>query len=409
MLTEKLTLAREVSLLRPEIDHLRSQASSHQSLLAEKLSLQRQLSTLQVELENEKRSTQRSIAKEGKSQVEDARAESQLESVQADLARERRERQKMEREAQKASIESENKTTTLESRLDALRNKLKTTKEQLKETQSELQIAQAANIRSTAIAGSSMSMARNSRKRAAAQMDAETMIGTPGDLLAAKKSKAGVTLPGEKSTFSMTPFLNRTASIAPESPTSVHGDIDGAENARTLCISPPDESTSREKSPSTRRSIDKLVASQRTVQGKKLCYPETAKAGTKPTVRNTKAVKRLEQVAEEDNEGHDGPKQVQTNQVANKPIFDHTMNDGLEMRKKKRKLLGGGLGKTLFDDDDGDDPKVDKEALGGVRGFATLGKGGLGGPKFGQRKALGASGGFGTISPLKKDRRARAV
>lgn len=412
LLTEKLTLARELSALKPEVDHLRSQAASHQSLLAEKLSLQRQLSTLQVELETEKRATQRALAKEGRSQAEDARLESRVENLQADLAKERRERQMVERKAQKDSSESENRITTLESRLDAFRNKLKSTKEQLKEAQISLQTAAASQpsnlIRASSSVNSTTSLAGKPRKRAAAQIDADTMIGTPGDLPAAKKSKQGSTLIGEKSTFSITPFLNRTASVAPESPPSDHASRDDQEQIRNfnrLSGNTIHQATSEV----TSDPLDVPVVTKYVVQGQRPGILENAKTcrinSRVPPARKTKAAPTLEQVAEENNEN--GGSMTSTSETAvTKDISNEMSRGGLEMKRRKRKLLGGGLGKTLFDEDEEDALKGDRAMLGGVRGFGTLGKGGLGALKFGPRKAIGpTTSTFGAISPLKKDRK----
>lgn len=410
LLTEKLTLARELSALKPEVDHLRSQAALYQSLLAEKLSLQRQLSTVQVELQTEKRATQRALAKEGKLQAEDAKLESRLESLQADLAKERQERQKVEREAQKDSTESENRIATLESRLDAFRNKLKSTKEQLKEAQTSLQTTQASNhgktSRASAPANSTTSLAGNPRKRAAAQMDADTIIGTPGDLPAAKKSKRGSTLIGEKSTFSITPFLNKTASIAPESPPSdnASGDDEGHVKGSD------GRSAKTNQNVASLEAISDLVdlsdAMNHVVQATKPGILENAKTGKinsrVPPARKRKPAPTLEQVAEENVENGGSTTSI-SEPAASKESSNETFNGVLEMKRRKRKLLGAGLGKTLFDEDEGDAIKGDQGLLGGIRGFGTLGKGGF--PKFGPRKAAGPGvSTFGAISPLKKDR-----
>ncbi|KAK4695085.1 hypothetical protein P7C71_g2595, partial [Lecanoromycetidae sp. Uapishka_2] len=411
LLTEKLTLARELSSLKPELDHLRSQASSHQSLLAEKLSLQRQLSTVQVELETEKRSTQRALAKESKSQAEDALLESQLESAQADLAKERRERQKVEREAQKTSAEAGNRVTTLESRLDAFRTKLKTTKEQLKETQLSLQKAEApANAASVRASNQAPSWALTQRKRPAVQLDADTMIGTPGDLPAPKRSRKTSTLPGEKSTFSITPFLNRTASVAPESPPSEKAAKDDRDDVE---ISDSPTANSKSKPGPARASSEPandLDNPQPTIHAKAPMAPEITKAGkANPRAgpgRKTKTATTLELVTEEDNDEVGDSNVITTQRLNSINVTDGTINEGAEVKKKKRKLLGVGLGKTLFDEDDGDALKGERGIMGGVRGFGTLAKGGLGAAKFGPRKAIaGGKSTFGAISPLKKDRK----
>ncbi len=355
LLTEKLTLARELSALKPEVDHLRSQAVSHQSLLAEKLSLERQLSTMQVELETEKRATQRALDKEGKSQAEDAKLESRLESLQADLAKERRERQKAEREAQKESTASQHRITTLESRLDACRNKLKSTKEQLKEAQTSLQTAQASNHgRSSRVSASinPTTLVGNPRKRTAAQIDADTIIGTPGDLPAAKKGKQGSALIGEKSTFSITPFLNRTASVAPESPPSDKAsgnDQDHVKDSKRLSESTNHKATLLGAIP------DPLNVSNATkhlvlVQAKKPAVLENSKTGKinskAPPARKTKAAPTLELVAEESIENEESTTGMSEAAVT-KDTFDETFQGVLETKRRKRKVARRWFGEDI--------------------------------------------------------------
>ena len=408
LLTDKLTLARELTALKLEVDHLRSQAASHQSLLADKLYLQRQLSTVQVELETEKRATQRALQKEAKTLDEDAKHESRVESLQTDLAKERRERQRIDREAQKVSNESENRISTLESRLDAFRNKLKYTKEQLKDAQTSLQTLQASNHsrfnRPSTSAKSNMLLAANPHKRAAAQIDADTIIGTPGDLPATKKSKHASTSFGEKSTFSITPFLNRAVRVASEVPPP--DNASGNDEQYFKGFDQLSEYTSQEA------ISDPMVLSNGTknpVQARKPGVLENAKTSKiNPRVapaRKAKAAPILEQVAEENIENGGSTSSV-SDPVATKDISNEASQGLLEIRKRKRKLLGGGLGKTLFDEDEGDTLKGSRGLFDGVREFGTLGKGGLGASKIGPPKAVGSKWNtFGSISPLKKDKK----
>ena len=419
LLTEKLSLSRELASLRPELEHLKSQALAHQSILAEKLSLQRQLSTIQVELENEKRSTQRALSREENKQGRDAELEAQIDSLQADLSRERRERQKAEREAQKVSTEFDGKKTVLESRLDAFRNKLRMTKEQLKETQEELQNARA-NIRTQTATNTGMEATieatRNPRKRSLAQFDTDAAIGTPGILPAAKKSKRGSTLPGDKSTFSITPFLNKTISVALESPLleqstaeteqGVEGNNDQAESVPTLVVSPSAQAA--------KKSVKK--ESKKNAAPKKPAVPAAAKVAssdnTSVASRRPKITPALEQVQEEDND-ESLPPANQESMPSDEPIVKSKikivdMKDRASEEptfiKKKRKLLGGGPAKTLFDDDDGELVKGgDRGLFGGAKGFGSFGRP-LGNPKLGGRLGSSVSG-FGAFSPLKKDRK----
>jgi len=425
LLTEKLSLSRELAALQPEVEHLRTQAASGQTLLAEKLSLQRQLSSVQVELENEKRATQRALSREEGKHEQDAKLEAQIDTLQAELAKERRERQKAERESQKVVAEFDSKKTILESRLDAFRNKLRMTKEQLKETQDELQTARTnARAQSTLTVTAAVGeTARNSRKRSIAQLDPDATIGTPGLVPAAKRNKRGSTLPGDKSTFSITPFLNRTTSVAPESPDDVQPSIEkadeasGDENAINVPVDPvADSPSAKPTKKATKRESKATTVPTKKSDGSTLttAKPGKTNASKAPARKSAKIAPALEQVEEEDNDENQAPATTTASAPSEAPapkppmrIFEagNRASEEPTFIKKKRKLLGGGLGKTLFDDEEGDAGKV---PFGGARAFGTLGRG-AGGVKLGARKGLGGGGGFGVFSPLKKDRKVGGV
>jgi chromosome segregation ATPase len=179
LLTEKLALTRELSNLKPELEHLRSQTETHQSLLSEKLSLQRQLSTAQVAGDG-KRATQRFLAKEEKTTEKDGRLEHQLEELRKELAREARQTESRARCAE-GICKLGRRKAVLEGKLDAFRNKLRTTKEQLKQTEAELQKAQISTttLTSRAILRKLRKSVRNPRKRSATHLDMDATIGTP--------------------------------------------------------------------------------------------------------------------------------------------------------------------------------------------------------------------------------------
>jgi chromosome segregation ATPase len=102
ILSEKLALTREMSSLRPEVEHLRAQVESNQGLLAEKLALQRELSSLQLELENEKRASARVIARQGKKIEQDEELRAEIEEVRKELTEEKKDRLKAEGSLAKA-------------------------------------------------------------------------------------------------------------------------------------------------------------------------------------------------------------------------------------------------------------------------------------------------------------------
>ena len=479
LLTEKLALVRELSTLKPELEHLRSQAAYQQTVLAEKLALERQVSTLEVELETEKRASKRAAQKKRNSDVEielqnqldqlqkdlakekrerekarkeaeldhqsqveelqrelalekrareksrketDTELQDRLEEVQKDLAWEKRDSERARKEAEKDSKASETRLTVLESKLDQFRTKLRSIKEQLKECQTELSQARAAAVKAGPTASRNDAGVKHPRKRSALEISGDGEIGTPdgvamrGKRPATKRGRMDQTMVGEKSMFSITPFLNRTINMALDTP-------DGEAESATI----QEEQPEREVLPTTEVQQEQPSAGAQDVspsvaaipRGKKK-MPENAPAKESKVLGETKggnknkkapakkprALSTLEKVTEEE---------VDENGVAEDAPLVPPMKifkagkvqlknaDAMETGpvKKKRKLLVGG--KTLFDDEDGEATKRPaKVSLGPSR---LLGKGGLAGPKGGLKGGLGAASGFGGFSPLKKDRR----
>ncbi|KAI9787544.1 MAG: hypothetical protein M1839_000074 [Geoglossum umbratile] len=419
LLTEKLALSHELSTIKPELEHLRSQAASYQSLISEKLSLQRQLNTIQVELETEKRAAQRAIAKGGKEDAQDLKRQGQVDSLRQELSKEKRARERAEKDAKKGSDDWEGKKAVLESKLEATKGKLRTAKDQLKEKETELQQAQAAAVRaaqSQYMAINATTAAKNSHERTIALSSVDDTIGTPGGVVAkgrrtAKRDTKVAALPGDKSTFSMTPFLNRTASIAPESPLRREHEEENAEEGgdseREEAVAKESEAGADEaiqegspsKAPKTKAAKAKSKPQAKSSKGNAL---NTTKAGKSNVLGKRNAAPALEKVIEEENDENIPPVKAGAviKPTKKAPTLFSSTTDEPEPKKKKRKILGGGAGKTLFDDEDADRAKPTKSLFRGAKAFAGLSKGGLGGSKGGM-----VVGGFREISPLKRDKK----
>ncbi|KAI4191410.1 MAG: hypothetical protein LQ348_003521, partial [Seirophora lacunosa] len=369
LLTEKLALARELSSLRPEVDHLRTQVASNEKLLAQKLSLEHQLETIQVELESEKKSMQRILGREGKARATDAEIESQLQALQAELSRERRARQKSEREAQQAASTWEGHKMTLESRLESLRNRLKTTKDSLNEAQRELKSARSTakpTVDEWGATTHTKSVAPNPRKRTATQVFSDSMIGTPGDAAVERRKRKPSAIPGDKSTFSITPYLNRTASVAPESPAE----------ATTLALGVAEVAEAPDPAPDDVASKAGMATASGTQRHQR--STESALGVTKMSKTNAKAARgqerlhraaRLEKVAEEEQD-ENGENLDSRSKTIDPAAEDRSNLRGGEAKKKKRKLLGS-LSNTLFDEEDREISKAGQ----GNRTFGHLSKG----------------------------------
>ncbi|KAI5271182.1 hypothetical protein E4T47_05526 [Aureobasidium subglaciale] len=482
LLTEKLDLARQLSTLKPELDHLRAQVESNQDLLSEKLALQRQVSEIQVELDHAKSEAKRATAKRRNTQhdlnqqdeIDDLRkaltrekrlrekAQEDLEAAQAELereketaqrkntteaakaeesasvqveteelrrqlAKERKERERTEKTHQKTQSDWDATKSILDDKLNQFRSKLKSTKERLKEMETQLEEAQksaAANARSAPVATEKAT--KPTKKRSAAQMDPDSQkLGTPGAKPTKKGRKAAAV--GDKSTFSITPFLNRTMSVAPESP-------EQAETAQVEAAVQASESEVEADSPiaaTVRPTIDTAPKPLATVPASKSNIKK-AKPAAEPKSKKQAKKQALEQVIEEVEpisqeetatttkvptfkakkiDGETKPKPKQRKSLATFAAFTHDPEP--EKKLKKRKL--GGLGKTLFDDEDDAPSKPLPGRGGGLFGATRLGPLAGGGVRgsfiggMGKKKSglLVADDGF-MFSPLKKEKKAMA-
>jgi hypothetical protein len=531
LLTEKLSLSRELAILKPELEHLRSQATYQQTVLSEKLALQRQVSTLEVEIETEKRASKRAMDKNknkerevelqqqvddlqkeltmekrdrekarkeaerdlesekralkrvteksnnteredelqqqlddlqaeytrekreseklrkelekdleverraskrasekiGTSKERDVKHQEQLDELQTKLAQEKREKDKVRKEAEKDLNAAETRRTVLESQLDQMRTKLRATKEELKECQTELGEARAASAQAGTSSMKADAPAKNSRKRAAVEMSTDGAIGTPdgvairGQRPAVKRGRVDQTMLGEKSMFSITPFLNKTINLALDSP--AQGEPERTTAAEQLNVGvdeveAPLEAANEEDqvpietSPSalSKTKVKSKPASKKALVEKKVLLETKQGMNTRnPAPKKAKAIITLERVTEEDGDENEDPTQSLDDKIEKeKPATTKSFSkvqaktvEEVEPKKKKRKLLGGG--KTLFDEEDGEATKRPaKVNLGPPR---LLGKGELAGPKRVLKGGIGSASGFGTFSPLKKDRR----
>lgn len=404
LLTEKLSLARELATLKPELEHLRAQAVYQQTVLADKLALQRQVSTLEVELETEKRALKRASHK-GKDKEREIEMQIELDGVRKELAKEKREREKTQHANENGSAEWETRNTILENKVEQLRLKLRETKELLKETRAELAQTQI-QLATTKAAETIEGPAKNSRKRNAQQISTDAMIGTPdgvavrGRRPGLNRGKPETTHLGEKSMFSITPYLNRTISIAPETPRE-EVEIPETENKdnrseeNVVSISP---STAGHKATEAKKDISNLFEPKSNTQQKAavrdvLKDSKTGTTNSKAGTKKARMLSTLEKVTEEevDENADNAVKDITRN--TKKPAM-RTLTSTVEQeepKKKKRKLLGAV--KTLFDEDDGEATKRPaKVTLGPAR---SLGKGTV---------KPGAVA-FGAFSPLKKDKR----
>jgi hypothetical protein len=559
-LAEKLALSRELALLKPEIEHLRSQVDHQKDVLQEKLALERQLSALETELANERRAAEKvaqhqesedkevteelqqrvadlekKLAAEkkasqkvlksqekGQTDAEQAlrqqvaelenklaaeekasetarksnqKAQSEAEAelrqrvagLEKKLADDKRAAQKAKRsqdsdgkelhaglqqkvqeleeklasdalEAERARRASEKEVAAandqvemLTQRVEEFKNKLKEVRAELKEVRAELAQAQSAPARTTTTtvplkdneAKRPLSKAKPGKKRGANEISVdEMMMDTPGHVEGRGKrplKKRGVdfTTVGEKSTFSITPFLEKSNTInlaetieeEDEEPSILVGkgdpgapiiepEAEETEDTPLANAEKPAKSVAKALKATKTKTAD---ASQKKPRGRpkaqalKEQSPNTSvpSAVSRTSPRGKSAP--LEKVVEEP-EGHPasvhGTKksgESKDKTVASAIETGNASSENPEPKKKKRKLLGTSNKGTLFDkDEDAGEaeaaaaPKPAAAAGGGKRKPAGLKAAAQKGPVSTLAKGAFAGKAF---SPLKRDRR----
>ncbi|EHL00439.1 putative Ribosomal RNA methyltransferase MRM2, mitochondrial [Glarea lozoyensis 74030] len=460
LLTEKLSLDRELAALKPEVEHLKSQAIHQQNVLSEKLALQRQIITLEVELETEKRAAQRTARRNAdagkdaeyesrlnrlkkdhaKERKEAARSQTdsenesklQLEDVMKQLSQEKQQAAKVAKEYEKELKQSQlrymhaeqkigemletakstdrsgldavdfkarykaledklermneaNKVTkelgkkvqacdvrnaSLEDKLDQMRTRLRSMKDQLKHAQEEANRLRA-KPQDEEEPRTSLPTMKQSRKRAASEIFTENNVGTPERVprakrLATYKGRPDQVLVGEKSMFSITPFLNRTINMA-----SDEFAVKENENQPEFT----DIKGPKSRSPTQHAAMDPIRTSplneniKDTHTREKKVLAETKSITKNGKIRHAKvhSSSKLEDVTEEgdenEQEGEAEEKSIDGKQLMREtsPVNTKAANSrnvlgnqkhpvDVGPRIKKRKLLGG----TLFDEEDGE-------------------------------------------------------
>lgn len=407
LLAEKLELTRELASIKPELDHLRSQASFQQKTISDKLSLQRQLSTIELELEAAKNVASKQEAVRGVTSKKEAEFEKQLEDLKKELVREKQEREQIQSVAERDTREWESKRVILEGKVEAMRTKLRTTKEELKEVQASL--AQTIAQTSKPTGTFEIPEAQNKSRKRAALSILDNTIGTPDGIAVRgkrggqKRGKLDQTSVGEKSMFSITPYLNKTTNLQHGTPRDNDEpmiDVDEAlgendEENQEQDQQPPLEIAAN-PSPTVSRVRPGAKSSNTSAAKKSKAVPKKSLV----TARKSDDVARLEQVSEEQETDELAvPVEKKAAQPATtKPVLSipALTAEAPEPKKKKRKILG--TSKTLFDEEDAEATRRPaKVLLATNRPLARLGA------KNGVSVAPAAQ--FAAFSPLKKDKR----
>lgn len=428
VLQEKFALNRELNRIRPEIEHLKSQLANHQAVISEKHELQRQLNSLEVELENEKRSKQRiqqkhhaEVDEDWRAQVEDAEKKHKVEKKEWETSKKKFESELREGEGEREQLVD--RVEGLKAKLKSVQSELKNAREELKGCRAEMETMQKAPRAIDQLKKMVPTKGHAASKRRFNDVSMEDIsIGTPGPDLAAhkrplKKRGADFSLLGEKSAFSVTPFLSRTKNVEDDSlemPSSTGKQmvfaepvVDEEEEVEEEEVQQPKfQAQASEETAEADKEVKTKASKAQKPRGRPRKALEDAptlkknmpSSSAQETVQQLKTKHPLAAVVEEESEDDETEK---VKKVPEHKVKKVELKSGYgtvaeaDGRKKKRKILANSS-KTLFDDDDADAemaPKVQKTKMGAGRKL----KGPLG----------GVSGAFGgrTFSPLKRDRR----
>ncbi|KAI0521971.1 hypothetical protein F5B22DRAFT_594886 [Xylaria bambusicola] len=371
----------------------------------------------------------------------DAELHAQIEEFERQITKLEGENKMRQQEHETAVAELEALNEQLEKKLEKARIKLRGTQEELKQSQNNLLKAQQQQNRLSRLDETKPAAKTQAfRKRKAQETSAGDFtnieIQTPSAEDAPKARRAmkkivfEPTVVGEKSNFSITPFLNRSknTSMSEEASNidegvledSILGPQSGSEPTESSLsetnessITKPVETTEAE--PATTAPVEtekpQVVPKVRGRPKKVLVDAPSAKKNALTTKKAPKKILKtkssLEKITETDDaspeeksedSGDAEPREKTTTVKFNlAPSHDEgndSSQNGEIPKKKKRKVLGST--KTLFDEDEGEAPAARKPAkmqLGAKRAKAPLGV---------QKNAFAGTTSF---SPLKRDRR----
>ncbi|KAI1251096.1 hypothetical protein MGN70_008157 [Eutypa lata] len=461
--THQFALQEQDSTRELEAD-LRKKLQEAQKQLREEQTDKEQL---EEELQAVTRASEKAQKKQANKGVEDE-LRTMLEEAQNSLKIQKKETEKARQEMRTAVSEVEARNEELETKLEKFRTKMRDVQEQLKQCQADLRKAQKARVsvpeeRTTKTIGGPQGFRK--RKAHDLSMDEFTQITiqTPSAEDANlgrrvfKKRPIEPTVFGEKSTFSITPFLNRSKTGEDETPEQnddsvVNDSILGTKHSTKTLEIPmapePAEAEAGESEPeaqATAADDDDKPKTKRGRPKKALGEAPSAKKNAQPAAKkilkkaSKLALKKAPEEAAPAAEGDSSSQEEQPEAKQPAPAAEKTStvkfnftlpqdenapkasNRGAsgaarpratapaaaaeQPKKKKRKVLGST--KTLFDEDDGEAPapapapagltrKPSKVQLGGARGLSKA--------PIGIKRNAAFAGGT-TFSPLKRDRR----
>lgn len=359
--------------------------------------MERQLNFLEVQLENERHAHERTRAKGTQQTATITDLSSRNEELQSELTKETRAKQQLERERRQHNAEWDSQRTDFEGKIETLRKQLRSAKDKLQEAQLELQHKRN-NVRSSEgdVTEPRSCVVPLQQPGPTADYHSSVTIATPGAVRVQEKAKRQSALPGDKSAFSITPFLNRTGAPT-DSPLSSEGEEDDMDVTM-------DESRLRSHKADAADGASGLVAVPKNAPGPTRSAPaKGGQAKSKVREERTEIPKPAHQVRKSS--------KLVNDQTSPQPS-DLSRDSFVEQAqaKPKRRKLGVQRDRNLFDEDEEEADQIESRKAGRKLGMgagrnsvlATAHPAASAGERLPRALGFGTSIGF---SPLKRDRK----
>ncbi|KAL6854659.1 hypothetical protein J3F83DRAFT_754373 [Trichoderma novae-zelandiae] len=206
-LDENLALTKELQQLRPEMELLRQQVTKYEKMIAEQRELQLQQDQSEKELASKKQPKREGPNEESEDIVVLRAA---LEKATEELIEEKKQRKSMESDHQEALEKSERQKHKLEGKISTLEKKLKESQKELQGVRKDLEASRASLQEDGPEDGTTIhTQGATAGPRTKDQSPTAEKERLPRKHTARKRATEQARM-GEKSTFSITPLLNKT-------------------------------------------------------------------------------------------------------------------------------------------------------------------------------------------------------
>ncbi|KAL6808285.1 hypothetical protein J3E69DRAFT_351695 [Trichoderma sp. SZMC 28015] len=398
-LDENRALTKELQQLRPEMELLKQQVTNYEKMLSEQR---------KTELASKKQSKSKTPNDESEDMSELRAA---LDKITEKLAEEERQRENLKSNHRKELEESERQNDKLEQRISKLEKKLKDSQKELRDVRKELKAPQPSSKEDESEGGNT-----SNNQEATGKPRGKDQSSTTQKERLSRRTKRTIeqAAVGEKSTFSITPLLNKIKDTTTKETNGLGLTLDdvlaqpGADDASPLVMANKSSDAKPIIAPDAELETTTPLRPREKLKSKKKATTTTATAPATITAEDedhlsklTASVRKIARVRSEDPKDEETSKDVDSDDTAppkRKTLHETATTDPssvLEHKKRKRKLLNKTNDIILEED----------ETVGGVPPVETPPAGRPRRIKSSATSAFNSQTGTKPFSPLKRHKR----